>query len=678
MQRKSTFEDFEKLMNHTPSNPPEEEVESKQASPNIKRRSLKRGAPGAERQELEFDAEFVRRRQGPRIPANGSELFEETDRDDEVESDDKVYEAPRPVYSHRDDRRIDEEAAEARYRQREARLRRKAEKRRRNRHLGGKILVLLQLILSVIFMGLIFKLDVLPERYFIAVSIILLLLALICFLLQFRRRAHWVGKTISIIISIVMIFGSIYVGKTLHTLNNVTAVKNYQTDKIVIAVLADDPAESLGDAKDYKFGITATLDRSKIDLAITQMNNNLGSEINVAEFNSYSEQVQALYSGKIGAMIYNQALDELIEENNPGFIEKVKIIDNFSVETEVYMEDIPDLPITKQPFIVFLSGMDVYGDMDETSRSDVNMIACVNPTAKQVLLISIPRDAYVEIPGITYGEKDKLTHAGMYGIQYSIASVENIFDIDISYYVRINFTSLITMVDALGGIDVNSECAFSTYYKQYNEETDTWSYYEYAKGINHLDGIHALAFARERMNLVGGDYQRGRNQQAVIEALLEKIKSPAFLTGYTGLLSSLEGKMDTNLTSQQIASLVKMQLNDGADWNIVSASVYGISSSGYCASYAGSPLDVEVLDDDSILAVKEVIEQLMAGEIISEPRATDIQEVYEVDESDAEDDYYINNHADDYEYDDYYWENGGDLAEDYYETFSDSGDSQEN
>lgn len=678
MQRKSTFEDFEKLMNHTPSNPPEEEVESKQASPNIKRRSLKRGAPGAERQELEFDAEFVRRHQGPRIPANGSELFEETDRDDEVESDDKVYEAPRPVYSHRDDRRIDEEAAEARYRQREARLRRKAEKRRRNRHLGGKILVLLQLILSVIFMGLIFKLDVLPERYFIAVSIILLLLALICFLLQFRRRAHWVGKTISIIISIVMIFGSIYVGKTLHTLNNVTAVKNYQTDKIVIAVLADDPAESLGDAKDYKFGITATLDRSKIDLAITQMNNNLGSEINVAEFNSYSEQVQALYSGKIGAMIYNQALDELIEENNPGFIEKVKIIDNFSVETEVYMEDIPDLPITKQPFIVFLSGMDVYGDMDETSRSDVNMIACVNPTAKQVLLISIPRDAYVEIPGITYGEKDKLTHAGMYGIQYSIASVENIFDIDISYYVRINFTSLITMVDALGGIDVNSECAFSTYYKQYNEETDTWSYYEYAKGINHLDGIHALAFARERMNLVGGDYQRGRNQQAVIEALLEKIKSPAFLTGYTGLLSSLEGKMDTNLTSQQIASLVKMQLNDGADWNIVSASVYGISSSEYCASYAGSPLDVEVLDDDSILAVKEIIEQLMAGEIISEPRVTDIQEVYEVDESDAEDDYYINNHADDYEYDDYYWENGGDLAEDYYETFSDSGDSQEN
>lgn len=659
MQRKSTFEDFEKLMENTDSNPSEAKVESESEDDSEK----------ANRQELEFDSRLVRRRRGPQIPANGSELFEEADADEKAEDYREVYEPPKPIYSQWNKKDIDEAEAEERYRQREARLRKKAEKRRKKRHLGGKILAIVQLILSIVFMGLIFKLDVLPMKYLIVASVVLLILALICFLLQFRRHAHWVGKVISIIISIVMIFGSVYVGKTMHTLDSVTKVKTYQTDKIVIAVLKENPADSLADAKDYEFGITATLDRSKIDLAIDQMNNNLESEIDVLEFNSYSEQVEALYSGKIDAMIYNQTLNELIEENNPGFLDKVRIIDNFNVETEVYMEDVPNLPITKEPFIVFLSGMDVYGDMDETSRSDVNMMACVNPTTKQVLLVSVPRDAYVEIPGITYGEKDKLTHAGMYGIQYSIASMENIFDLDIDYYVRINFTSLIMMVDALGGVNVDSECAFSTYYKQYNEATDTWSYYEYAKGINHLDGVHALAFARERMNLAGGDYQRARNQQLVIEALLEKIKSPAFLTGYTGLLSSLEGKMDTNLTSQQIASLVKMQLNDGADWNIVSASVYGISSSEYCASYAGSPLDVEVLDDDSIMAVKEVINQLMRGEIISAPRVTDIQEAYEVDESDAQDDYYINNHADDSEYDDFYWENGGNLAEDYYETF---------
>lgn len=656
MQRKSTFEDFEKLMDDAVTSDPSE---SESAEP--------------ERREIEFDSAMFKRRSAPRIPANGSELFDEPDSEEaeiyEEDYEEEVYEPQKPIYSHRNTQEFDEAEAEERYRQREARLRKKAEKRRQNRHLGGKILAILQLILSVVFMGLIFKLDVLPTKYFIAASIILILLALICFLLQFRKHAHWAGKIISFIVILVMIFGSVYVAKTMYTLGSVTKVKTYQTDKIVIAVLADDPAQSLADAEDYKFGIMAGNDRSKVDLAITQMNSNLDSEIETVEYNSYSEQVEALYTGKIDAMIYNQALDELIEEKNPGFLEKIRIIDNFKVETEVLMEDVPDLPITKEPFIVFLSGMDVYGDLEQTSRSDVNIMACVNPTTKQVLLVSVPRDAYVEIPGITYGEKDKLTHAGMYGIQYSIAAMEEIFDLDISYYVRINFTSLIMMVDALGGIDVESDYAFSTYYKQYNADTDTWTYYEYKKGMNHLDGIYALAFARERMNAAGGDYQRAKNQQKVIAALLEKIKSPAFLTGYTGLLSSLEGKMDTNFTSQQLASLVKMQLNDGADWNIVSSSVYGISSEEYCASYAGSPLAVEVLDDDSIEAVKEVIEKLMKGEVISEPRVTDIQEAYEVNGSNADDDYYVNNHADDYEYDDFYWEQGGYLDEEDYETF---------
>lgn len=661
MQRKSTFEDFEKLMDDAVTSDPSE---SESAEP--------------ERREIEFDSAMFKRRSAPRIPANGSELFDEPDSEEaeiyEEDYEEEVYEPQKPIYSHRNTQEFDEAEAEERYRQREARLRKKAEKRRQNRHLGGKILAILQLILSVVFMGLIFKLDVLPTKYFIAASIILILLALICFLLQFRKHAHWAGKIISFIVILVMIFGSVYVAKTMYTLGSVTKVKTYQTDKIVIAVLADDPAQSLADAEDYKFGIMAGNDRSKVDLAITQMNSNLDSEIETVEYNSYSEQVEALYTGKIDAMIYNQALDELIEEKNPGFLEKIRIIDNFKVETEVLMEDVPDLPITKEPFIVFLSGMDVYGDLEQTSRSDVNIMACVNPTTKQVLLVSVPRDAYVEIPGITYGEKDKLTHAGMYGIQYSIAAMEEIFDLDISYYVRINFTSLIMMVDALGGIDVESDYAFSTYYKQYNADTDTWTYYEYKKGMNHLDGIYALAFARERMNAAGGDYQRAKNQQKVIAALLEKIKSPAFLTGYTGLLSSLEGKMDTNFTSQQLASLVKMQLNDGADWNIVSSSVYGISSEEYCASYAGSPLAVEVLDDDFIEAVKEVIDKLMKGEVISEPRVTDIQEAYEVNGSNADDDYYVNNHADDYEYDDFYWEHGGYLDEEDYETFEYSED----
>ena len=158
------------------------------------------------------------------------------------------------------------------------------------------VISIVPFILSIIFMGLIFKLDVLPTKYFIAASAVLIVLAVICFVLQFRKHAHWAGKIISVIVILIMIFGSVYVGKTMYTLGSVTKVKTYQTDKIVIAVLADDPAQSLADAKDYKFGILEGKDRTKVDLAIDQINSNLDSEINTTEYSTYSEQVQALYS----------------------------------------------------------------------------------------------------------------------------------------------------------------------------------------------------------------------------------------------------------------------------------------------------------------------------------------------------------------------------------------------
>lgn len=629
MQRKTSFEDFEELF--------------KESSSSSKRESKR-----------------------PHIPANGSEVFEESRSGmEEI----RLEDLDEPIIFEEVGPKKNNLSAEERYRLREERLRAKSKKKKMNRHLGGKILAVIQLILSIVLAVLLLMIDVLPVKYYVALAFVLVLMFVLCFMLQYTRGAHWVGKILSVILCVLLVVGNGFVMKAKGTLDAVTHTQTYLTDKIVVAVLADDPAESMEDAKDYKFGIISGLDRTKVDSVIDGINEKLKDDLDVTEYNSYSDVVEDLYSGKIEAMMYNQALDELIEENNPGFTEKVRIIDNFEIKTEIMMGDIPDLPITKEPFILYLSGVDAYGSLDQTCRSDVNMLACVNPVTKQVLLVSVPRDSYVQIPGITNGEYDKLTHAGMYGVQYSMAALEDVFDVDIDYYVRINFTALIDMVDALGGVNVNSQYAFSTYYKQYDEATDTWSYYEYNKGLNHLDGVHALAFARERMNLVGGDYQRSANQQSVIKALVEKLKSPAVLTGYADLLSSLEGTMDTSLSSTQIASLVKMQLNDGAEWNIISSNVYGLSSSEYCASYAGSPLSVEILDDDSIEAVQEVIDALIRGEIISEPRVTDIQEMYEISESSVDEEYYINNHASDYEYDDFYWEHEGHLAEDVYETF---------
>lgn len=640
MQRKSTFEDFEELM---------EDYQPKR----------------------------------PRIPANGSELFEENEDYEDVKEtadagDDglNLAELDEPMVFEEVGPKKNELSAEERLRQREAHLHKQAARRRQNKHTKGKVMAVVQLVLSITIMALLFAMNVLPTKYFVALGTLLFALVFLCFGLQFRPKAHWLGKAISAILCIALFIGNIYVARTWGTLNTVTQVKNYQIDRIIIAVMADDPAETIDDMEDYKFGIMAGLDRTKVDQAIEEINEGLQTRLDTYEYTSYNDLVEDLYSGTVDAMIYNQTLDELIEENNPGFVEKIKVIDDLEVKTEILMKDVPDLPITKEPFVLYLSGMDVYGELEQTSRSDVNIMACVNPVSKQVLLVSVPRDAYVPIPGITDGAYDKLTHAGMYGIQYSMAAMEDIFDLEIDYYVRVNFTALINMVDALGGIDVESDYAFSTYYKQYDEATDTWCYYEYKKGMNHLDGVYALAFARERMNAAGGDYQRARNQQKVIAALLGKIKSPAVLTGYADLLASLEGTMDTSLSSQQIASLVKMQLNDGAEWNIVSSSVYGYASDEYCASYGGSPLSVEILDDDSILAIQEVIDQLMAGEVISEPRVTDLQEAYEVDESDLEGDYYVNNHASDYEYDDFYWEHGGYLIDAENKLYEETGDME--
>lgn len=602
MRRRSTFEDFEELL----------DSESSDLKNNMGTKDSDASKP--KRQEIEFDSEFIRQPKRPRIPANGSEWFEETE-----DADD-------PVIFEEVGAKKSDVSAEERYRQREQKLRKKAEHRRRNRHTMGKFLAVLQFLLSVLLMVLLYRMDVLPMKYFAAAGAVLAVTALFCFLLQFRPKAHWFGKILSVVICIGLIVGDVYIARTMGTLDSMTTVQTYKVDKIAVAVMEDDPAKRMKDMTDYEFGIMDGVSRSKIDQAVEMINEDLDCVIGTTTYTSYSKLVSDLYAGKIGAIIFNQSLTDLIEENNPGFSDKIRIVEYYEVRTDMLMDSVPDLAITKTPFVLYLSGMDVYGELEQTSRSDVNILACVNPKTKQILLVTVPRDAYVEIPGITDGAYDKLTHAGMYGVQYSMDAMETIFDEDIDYYVRINFTALIDIVDALGGIDVEVDYAFSTYHGKYDPVTDTLIYYDFKKGTNHLDGIHALAFARERKSLDGGDYERGKNQQKVITALLQKAISPAILTGYSDLLASLEGCMDTSLSSQQISSLVKMQLRDGAEWNIVSMNVTGYTSDEYCATYSDSTLSVEILDEDSVEAVKEVIAQLMAGEIIEKPAESDTPE----------------------------------------------------
>ena len=265
--------------------------------------------------------------------------------------------------------------------------------------------------------------------------------------------------------------------------------------------------------------------------------------------------------------------------------------------------------VKDETFTVYISGIDVYGAIETNSRSDVNIIATVNPTTHQVLLVTTPRDYYVEIPGISGGQKDKLTHAGVYGVDASMATLEQLYDTEIDFYARVNFTSLIEMVDALGGVDVESEYAFTT-------SADSGMVMNVVQGINHFNGKQALAFSRERMNVPGGDNQRGKDQQAVITAMIKKMVSPAILTGANGIISSVSGNVDTNMSEEQIQNLIKKQLAEGASWNIKSVAAEGTGDNQLCYSYSGMPLYVMQPDQAVVDMIKSEINAVENGETL--------------------------------------------------------------
>ena len=264
--------------------------------------------------------------------------------------------------------------------------------------------------------------------------------------------------------------------------------------------------------------------------------------------------------------------------------------------------------ITKEPFVIYLSGVDNRGELTEKARSDVNILAVVNPATKRVALINTPRDYYVDLAGTS--SKDKLTHAGLYGVETSMATLGNLYGINVDHYIRINFAGFINIVDALGGVDVYSDQAFTS--------VGSPGYYDpttFAEGWNHLDGKSALAFARERHAFASGDIQRGINQMKVIDAMLNKIKSPALLMGFSKIMDAASDCFVTDFSQDQISALVRMQLSDFANWDIQSYTVTGSSgTSTQCYSAKGQKLYVMKPDEASVSKAKEMIATVLGGE----------------------------------------------------------------
>ena len=264
--------------------------------------------------------------------------------------------------------------------------------------------------------------------------------------------------------------------------------------------------------------------------------------------------------------------------------------------------------ITKEPFVIYLSGVDTRGELTEKARSDVNILAAVNPVTKRVVLINTPRDYYVDLAGTS--DKDKLTHAGLYGVETSMATLGNLYGVNVDQYLRINFAGFISIIDAVGGVDVYSDQAFTS--------VGSPGYYDpttFAEGWNHLDGKSALAFARERHAFASGDIQRGINQMKVIDAMMNKIKSPTVLMSFSKLMDAVSDCFVTSLSQEQISALVRMQLASLSDWDIQSYTVTGTGGkSSQCYSAKGQSLYVMKPDENSVNQAKELIASVLGGE----------------------------------------------------------------
>lgn len=497
----------------------------------------------------------------------------------------------------------------------------KASKKRRRRgrrkNLGSKILGYLmatvQFFLSVFFAVNVLYFDLLPMTYVLILGAVLTILMGITLLTQIASKGKGIGgKVFCILMCIILAAGSFYLGKVNEAAEKIFG-SNTSTSAIVVAVRSDDKAEIITDAADYTFGIQYATYEEQMRTGLANIRNEIGQEPEVKEYSDLVDEAKALMNGEIEAMIYNSSQTSIIQEQIPEFTQQIKIIYTHNIVLQIENEAV-DVSMS-EPFTVYLSGMDTYNEISSADRSDVNIVAVVNPNSHQILLITTPRDYYVPIPGVSGGRRDKLTHAGIYGIDASMRTLEELYETDIQFFGRVNFTSLINIVDALGGLEVISDEEFDTGW-------ESGAKIHVNEGVNYFDGRGALAFCRERHALADGDNARGRHQQAVITAMIKKMVSPAMLRGATEIIESVSDGVDTNFSMDQIQALIKTQLRKNPEWHIYSVAAEGYGDKQCCYSSGSTLLYVTLPDEKSIANIIDLINRVEAGEVLDGSTST--------------------------------------------------------
>ena len=471
---------------------------------------------------------------------------------------------------------------------------------------GKHVCWIVMVLAAAYLLWSLYRFHILPLKYYIPILVVILLIVGAVIYCILGKKANKITKILGCVFSIVLCICILFMNvKVINKAQEtVKAVSNgdIKTTEISVLVKKDSSYKDVKDLDGKQFGILKTIDRENTDFMLNRLGSQFSNEISKIEYKEFKDEMQGLLDGNTDAIIMNEGMRDAFNIIDGSFEKETRVI--YTLDRKEVLKNLKANNITKDPFIVYISGIDTNGSISKTSRSDVNMLAAVNPQKKELLLVFIPRDYYVQCPNgsCETGAMDKLTHDGLYGVETSQATLSKLFDIKINYNVRLNFDTLTTMVDALDGIDIYSDKELTAY---------TNKNCSYVKGNQHVDGACALAFARERYAYESGDRHRGENQQQVIEAMLKKFTKSNVIKNYESIMNAVQGMFQTNMTTDEITALIQMQIDDMATWKVTSISADGTGDMLPTYSFGSQPLYVMHPKENAIVNIKKILKNIL-------------------------------------------------------------------
>lgn len=483
----------------------------------------------------------------------------------------------------------------------------------------NKVLKVFSILLSILLVVASFyllyqliKINVLPTKFLFLITIIFVLLDAIFALLLCYYTRTIVSKIICVVITLVLIFGSCmggyYISKTGSLLTNITNVTKHAKNTVSVVVKQSSGIKNKSQLNGLSVGTLRTIGTQGSSKALTELSKD-GIVMNQSEYDSLSAMLEAFYNGEVDSIIINESSRSQIldMESYADFDNNTRVVyqTSYKVENTDKANAVSD--ITSKPFNVLISGSDTRGGFDENGRSDVIMVATVNPKTSTILLTSVPRDFYVTTAcdaadGCIQGALDKITHTGIHGTNTTKRTVEQLLGIEINYTFKVGFDTVTDLVDALGGVDVYVEPGY----------TVTNQYFSVHEGVNHLNGHDALEYARERYAYTEGDRQRTKNQQQVLMGIVNEATKPSVITKYASIMDAMANTFSTTMSNEEISDLIKYQINNNPKWKMEQYMVDGTGDTLMCAEL-GDAASVMVPNQSTVKMAKDKINAVLAG-----------------------------------------------------------------